>query len=200
MICGRVQFVTDFADQALVLPAILLITLSLALIGWWRGLAAWLAVIGVCYAIVLAMKLLFIACGSPLPMLALRSPSGHTMAGTLLYGGVLALFGLARRPAILCAVGLAMLIGITRLALHDHTVSETLLGAAIGVAGVAALTRLPGPPPTRLARLSLPLRLALALLVVAPALLLHADRSPAEQIIAVFARTHLRQYLACREG
>ena len=39
-------FLTDFADQAVVLPLVLVLALVLAAQGWRRGAAAWLVAVG----------------------------------------------------------------------------------------------------------------------------------------------------------
>ena len=39
-------FLTDFADQAVVLPVAVAIAFVLAVAGWWRGLIAWLIGVG----------------------------------------------------------------------------------------------------------------------------------------------------------
>ena len=54
-------------------------------------------------AAVLAGKLYVCAC-DPLPMLSLRSPSGHTAAAAVACGGLLALLAAPGRRALLLAV------------------------------------------------------------------------------------------------
>lgn len=145
------EFVTDFADQAVLLPLAATVAAALALAGWRRGALAWVLVTGGVLALVLLLKLASAAFGHLLPEGELRSPSGHAaMAGTV-YGGLLA--GLARRltghgrwgPA--CAVAVVAVIGASRLALDKHTVLDVAVGAAVGVGGAMALTRLAGVPP-----------------------------------------------------
>lgn len=70
-------------------------------------------------------------------------PSGHTMAATLLYG-VLAVFALLvldawRRRAlvVLGAIGMISLVGLSRLYLGAHYLSDVLAAVAAGLAWLA---------------------------------------------------------------
>ena len=80
------------------------------------------------------LKVLFIMCP---PAADLRSPSGHASLGTLVYGGLAVLMVTAGQSKWrYVAAGLEsvilVLIAISRVALHDHSWLETLLGSAIG--------------------------------------------------------------------
>ena len=55
--------VTNFADQAVILPLAVGIALVFALSGWRRGALAWTAAIGGTLALVLFLKLRFFVCG-----------------------------------------------------------------------------------------------------------------------------------------
>ena len=145
------QFLTDFADQAVLLPLAAVIALALALSGWWRGCGAWLvAVVGVLGAMAVA-KYVFFACSRLLGDSGINSPSGHTAASAVIMGGALVLFLRGRVPLWLLAalpVAVAVLVGLTRLAVHAHSVPEVLAGGAVGLAGVAVLAVLAGPRPS----------------------------------------------------
>lgn len=176
------RFLTDFADEAVVLPLVATVTLLLAVLGWRRGALAWLAAIGLSLAAVLALKLVLATCGPALGLATLRSPSGHTAAAALLAGGVAVVLR-RRRPAVLAVAGLAaLLIGATRLGLGLHTPAEVALGGALGVLGAFGFTWLAGKPP------KLRLRWLFAA-VVAVALLLHGRHLDSEARIhaAAFA-------------
>ncbi len=141
------RFLTDFADLAVLLPLSACIFAGLLLFGWRRGALAWAGAVGVTLALMLALKLLFLGCGR----IGALSPSGHTAAGTAIYGGVFSLW-LRRRMAAWQAVLLAggtvgLAIGISRLAVHAHIPIEVAMGAAVGLAGVWILLRAAGPPP-----------------------------------------------------
>ena len=144
------EYLTDFADQAVMLPLAVVIGLALALSGWWRGCAAWVvAVVGVLGTIAV-LKYLFFACFSVLGVSGIHSPSGHTAAAGVIMGGALVLFLRGRAPGwalAACPVCLATLFGISRLSVQAHSVPEVLAGGAIGLAGVLLLAVLAGPRP-----------------------------------------------------
>ena len=138
-------FLTDFADQAVILPLVLAIAIALLVQGWRRGAAAWVAVVCATFGVTLALKVLFIPCSDAFDMPTLHTPSGHVAAATVVVGG-LAVLLLGRGLAVLVALATAALIGTTRLVLGEHTGLEVAVGAIVGLAGVAALIRLAGPP------------------------------------------------------
>ncbi len=175
------RFVTDFADLAVLLPLSACIFLGLLLSGWRRGALAWAGAVGLTCAIMLALKLLFLGCGS----VGALSPSGHTAAGTAIYGGVFSLW-LRRRmatwQAVLLAGGsVAAAIGVSRVAVRAHIPLEVAIGAAIGLVGVWILVRAAGPPPARVrGRWLVPAGLAVVLL-------LHGTRLQAEPRLRALA-------------
>ena len=177
------QFLTDFADQAVMLPLALLVAAALALSGWWRGLAAWLvAVVGV-LGTMAVLKYLFFACAGPFDGTGIRSPSGHTAAAAVIGGGLCVLLLRGRLPGwALAAIppAFAVVFGITRLAVHVHDVPEVLLGAAVGLAGAASLVALAGPQP---ALRRWPITVGAVLI----AILCHGTRLQAEGAVHHFA-------------
>jgi membrane-associated phospholipid phosphatase len=180
------NFLTDFADQAVVLPLAAAVLVGLLALGWRRGALAWgLAVAGV-LAVMLVLKLVTFACGSRLGLgaggwLSLVSPSGHTATAAVVYGGLLAL--LAPRSvagttlAVLGGGGMALLFGLTRLALHVHTMADVMVGAAVGVAGAAIMRQVAGARP---ASMSSPRLLMLACVIIVA---FHGHRMEAESRI-----------------
>jgi membrane-associated phospholipid phosphatase len=144
------NFLTDFADQAVVLPLAGTVLLVLFAVGWRRGAVAWGAGVGGVLAVMLVLKLLALACLRHLGWLGLSSPSGHTAASAVVYGGLLAL--LAPRGTVVAAIAggaVALVFGLSRLALHVHTVPDVILGALVGVAGAILMRRAAGPRPPR---------------------------------------------------
>jgi membrane-associated phospholipid phosphatase len=175
-----IQFVTNFADQAVLLPLAIGIGLILLFSHWRRAAQAWTIGIGGTYLTMLVLKLCFIACGHLL-LGHIVSPSGHVAAAAAVYGGLFALFARAvtghSRWTLPTALGIATMIGLTRLSLGAHTVSEVLVGATIGICGAVVSTTLIGPPPREL-RIRWLAGLAFAIL-----LLCHGFRMPAEAAI-----------------
>ena len=55
------KFLTDFADQAVILPLVFAIAAALAIQGWIRGAVVWLSVIFVTFGTILVLKLFFLA-------------------------------------------------------------------------------------------------------------------------------------------
>ncbi len=147
------QFLTDFADQAVVLPLAAYVLLVLAGLGWRRGALAWGAAVGGVLGVMLVLKLVAFACASHLAWTGVVSPSGHTATAAVVYGGLLALLATRSTRSTLVAAGLggafAALVGLTRLMLHVHTAGDVLVGAAVGVAGAVLMRRLAGVRPSR---------------------------------------------------
>lgn len=187
---AAIQWVTDFADQAIVLPTSLCVLLFLILSRCWKTALAWLIAMGGVLAVMLVLKLGIGACGPALGAGALDSPSGHTASATMLYGGIATILfpRLNRAQRFLLAIVIALLFGASRVILHDHSVVEVLVGGAVGLSGLALFIRLKGkgPGPTRLPRLSIMFVLACV------ALLEHGHRMTVEHRIHSFAALRLR--------
>ena len=148
---GGMSFLTDFADQAVLLPLALVTGVLLALGGWRRGALAWGVAVAGTLVLMLALKLGFAACTADSVDTVLRSPSGHTAAAAVIYGGLFGLLLRCRgRGTFAIAVGIALLIGLTRVWLDAHTPAESLLGGLVGSAGAVALVLLAGAPPREL--------------------------------------------------
>lgn len=144
------RFLTDFADQAVVLPMVLAVAVVLVLQGWPRGAKAWLSAVLFTFSIMLAMKLVCLGCTPVFGPADIRSPSGHVAAATVVTGGVTVLLTRRRLVILAAALGAAALIGVSRVVLGMHSPPEVALGAAVGLAGTLLLLRLAGPPPPSL--------------------------------------------------
>ena len=173
------EFLTDFADEAVILPLAGIVAIMLAALGWWRGALAWTAVVGGVLGALGLLKIVFVACAGPLAGLGIHSPSGHTAASAVTYGGILLLFGRDRLPTPLLLAGplaIAVLFGVSRLVLQAHVPAEVVLGGIVGVAGAALLLPLAGPqPPLR--------RWPVAVVALAVMVGFHGIRLQAEQAI-----------------
>jgi membrane-associated phospholipid phosphatase len=141
----------------------------LLVLGWRRGAVAWFFGVGGVLGTMLALKLIVFACGWQFAWAGISSPSGHTASAAVVYGGLLALLAPGGRGggvlAALIGGAFALLVGLTRLALHVHTIPDVLVGAAVGVAGAVLLRHFAGARPQRLAspRLVLAVCVAIAL-------------------------------------
>lgn len=173
------HFITDFGDEAVVLPLALAVAAALALAGWRRGAASWLLCIAATLFAVMLGKLAAHACG-PVPLVSLRSPSGHTAAAAVVAGGLLALVAPPHwrvRLAAGAALLVAIVVGFSRVALGAHSRSEVVVGAMIGVAGAVVLAYLAGKRPAGL-RWSVPIAAAIGV-----AVLMHGEHLRAEDSI-----------------
>jgi membrane-associated phospholipid phosphatase len=184
-------FLTDFADQAVVLPVAAAVAIVLAAQGWRRGALAWIAVVGITLGVILVLKVGFLACAPVFSPMELHSPSGHTAAASVVAGGIMALVAGRLRAVLFVAFLAAVVIGSSRLELGFHSAPEVVIGALTGVAGAALLSYLAGPPPSRR-----PVPLLVVAFVVA--MLLHGMRLPAEAAIWRFSQGALDFVPACR--
>lgn len=184
----NVNFLTDFGDQAVVLPLALVIVLALAMTGWPCGAIVWLlAVLGTIGTMAL-LKVVFVSCGPVQLGSPVESPSGHTAAAAVSYGGLIALIsrraGLSLGWALVPAPLIALLIGVSRIELGAHSLPEAMIGGAIGCAGVLAMLLLAGKPP-RQVRLSWLIGPAVFVVVV-----MHGQHLHGEDQIRTFAGRH----------
>ncbi|WP_439672238.1 Phosphatidic acid phosphatase type 2/haloperoxidase domain-containing protein [Cupriavidus necator] len=132
------QLVSLFGESAFLLPSAVFLYLWLS----WRGASAsahhWLLAFVPAALLVLASKLAFLGWGIGSEMLDFTGFSGHAMmaASILPVMFFLAVPGRWRRwawAAAAAGVCLAGLVGISRLALHAHSVSEVVGGLAVGL-------------------------------------------------------------------
>ncbi|WP_428486111.1 phosphatase PAP2 family protein [Rhodopila sp.] len=185
------RYLTDFADQAVILPVVLAVAVTLALQGWRRGAITWLVVVMGTFAATLCAKLMFLSCSPLFGPMDVQSPSGHVAAATVVTGGLAAMLTRRRDSIIPAALVAAVVIGLSRLLLGMHSLPEVIIGALIGLAGAAALMRFAGRPPA--------LRLSpLIAVVVIVATVLHGLHLPAEAAIRHTAYRAAQFIPACR--
>ncbi len=184
-------FLTNFADQAVVLPVVFAIVIVLAMQGWRRGALAWLAVVCVTFGLMLVLKLAFLACAPAVGPIDIHSPSGHVAAATVVCGGLAALLTRRRASILPVAIIAAVVIGMSRLVLGMHSLPEVVLGAVVGLAGAMALLTLAGPPPSLR-----PGRLFAVVVIVAA--MFHGMHLPAEAAIRHTAFRAARMLSVCQ--
>lgn len=181
---AAVRYLTDFADQAVVLPLIAAVGVVLWTAGWRRGAIVWCLGTGSTLGLMLVLKLGFRACGPELfGEGSLQSPSGHTAAAGVVYGTILGFINtrLGGRQAsrILVVLAVVLLIGASRVLLGAHTPAEALVGGVVGFLAAQAMLHVAGEPTgARSVTLSL-------LPILALPLLLHGLHVPAEEQIRV---------------
>lgn len=139
--------VTSFGGQAVILPILVLVTLMLLVSGQKRAAFWWAFSVALVLGLILVAKIAFIPCSAYLPVPGLRSPSGHAGAAMAVYGGLGVLVArlVGRTSLRVLAIGsgvlLAFAIAVTRVVLGAHTLSETILGALIGILAPLLLLR-----------------------------------------------------------
>ncbi len=170
------RFLTDLADQAVILPLIAVIAATLGLQGWRRGAIAWLLATCGTFGIMLVLKLICMGCGGTLGLTRITSPSGHAASAALVCGGLAACFIASMPVTLISALIGAVVIGATRVGLGVHTLEEVIIGGLVGSTGAVALARLAGQPPRLRAW---PLMLAMLVVVAS----LNGTRLPAETTI-----------------
>ena len=184
------KFLTDFADQGVILPVTLMALFAFVIFRWWRGALAWIGVLGATFMLLLVLKVGFHACGAGTPASPVFNPSGHVASAAAVYGGLAAVvLGRDGATGLVPAVLIACLIAVTRVGLGVHTVADVVAGGVIGLAAAAALRHFAGPLPS--SRRWQPVLLALAV-----AALLHGAHLDAEGAIRDIA-ARLRPAVAC---
>jgi membrane-associated phospholipid phosphatase len=186
-----VRYLTDFADQAVILPLVLATAITLAVQGWRRGALVWLIVVSAVFAAMLSLKLMFLACSPLFGPMDIHSPSGHVAAATVVAGGLAAILSRRRASILPAALIAAIVIGVSRLVLGMHSLPEVVLGALIGLTGAAAMLRFAGTPPVMRTT-------PLVAVIVVVAMLFHGLHLPAEAAIRHSAFRAAQFIPACR--
>jgi len=160
---------TDFGDTAVLLP--LSLVFFIWLLATHRAATAliWLLIVVACNFVIGALKLYFLACPAGD---ILRSPSGHTGLGILVYGSIALVLAAAtrrrwlRRLIVALGTALVVLIAVSRLMLRNHSPTEIAIGAAIGGVSLAVFARFYRPGNGRRRSVFLLAVVALAVVVV----------------------------------
>ena len=165
------QLLTRLGEAQILLPAAAVAVLALlrrppgrALVAWWAALLA------VAVLITTVTKVAFIGWGVGWPALDFTGISGHAMFAAavfpLLLGAVVPSLAGGAAPAVATGAALALLVGVSRLQVHAHTLSEVLAGLALGGAVSAAVLWRTRLPPMRVS--AWPLLLVLLWLTATP--------------------------------
>ena len=191
------EFITNFGDQALILPFAAVVGLMLFAAGWTRGALAWIATIGGTLSLILFLKLGFLACGHLILVPQVKSPSGHTAAAAVTYGGLIAIVLRAKWRcssywALPSAAVIALVVGCSRMGLSFHSFGEVAIGGTVGVGGAFIAVMAAGPPPSQI-KMGRVVAIGFVLLTA-----LYGLRLPAESAIHHLAFT-IWPFSLCRE-
>ncbi|AFE60772.1 phosphoesterase PA-phosphatase-like protein (plasmid) [Rahnella aquatilis HX2] len=132
------NILTYFGDSMLILPT----GITLALFMLWKAdnpatALIWLIILGISGLAVSISKLLFLAWGIGSNTFNFTGFSGHTTMSATLWPIIFWLIGQRfqpdrRRLMITAGYFIAIMVGISRLALHAHSVSEVISGLILG--------------------------------------------------------------------
>ncbi|AOY95133.1 hypothetical protein BKK79_25350 [Cupriavidus sp. USMAA2-4] len=159
------HLVTRFGESTYLLPSALLIALWLCYRRAPGSAVRWLLAIGLAAGLTLASKLAFMGWGVGIESLDFTGFSGHSVMSAATLPVLFYLCTPSSSPRLAHAgtvlgIALALLIGVSRLAVHAHSVSEVLGGLALGLG--ASLVFLAWPGRAALPRSVVPLAAALA--------------------------------------
>ena len=180
--------VSRLGEAQILLPAALAFALWFVRRGDARPLVRWwLMLLGVAIAVTTVSKVAFLGYGIGSVALDFTGVSGHAMFASAVYPLLAAALVASRPPrwqaaAVVTGFALALLIGVSRLAVGAHSWSEVLAGLALGGAASATALALAHTPHTRAPWL-LPIGLAMWLSVT-PA---HAPPSQTHSMVTRLA-------------
>jgi membrane-associated phospholipid phosphatase len=146
---------TKLADTTVLMPLAVALAAWLAYEGRWRAAINWLFLFCAGLGIVLISKVAYVGWGIGVASLDFKGFSGHAMRIAAVMPVLCTLLVQSRTKfavnlALLFAVCFSIAIGISRLVLHQHSISEVvtglLLGGAIGF-GFLALEQVRMPMP-----------------------------------------------------
>lgn len=134
---NRWQLISFFGESAFLLPCAVLLYAWLRWHGATRVARHWLLAFSVTAFVVLASKVAFMGWGIGSAAFNFTGFSGHSMMAASILPVLLYLAMPANRPglsllAALAGVLMALAVGVSRLALHAHSVSEVISGLALG--------------------------------------------------------------------
>jgi membrane-associated phospholipid phosphatase len=135
--------ITSFGGITVMAPAALAITAWLVVERSWRMALWWCLLFTVGMSLVVATKIAFIGWGIGIRSLDFTGFSGHSMRATavipvLFYLILQKASPIARASGVMLGMVFGVIIGISRLVLHAHSVSEAVAGCILG--GMVSLT------------------------------------------------------------
>ena len=194
--------ITFIGDSVVLLPAAALLLFWMLLGRAWRMAFWWGLLFGIGLFLVAATKIAFIGWGVGLGRLDYTGLSGHAMRAAMVLpivgwalegGSPPSVQGAARRTLFALGVAGGVLVSISRVVTHEHSVSEALLGWVLGSVltfGFLALAHTFGRPRRN------PWIVALSMAAMLPAS--HAEPAPTNRWItaaALYLSGHEQPYV-----
>lgn len=169
--------ITDFGDLAVLLPLAAVVAVWLAAIRQPRALLWWVVALALCMGSTAALKIYFFVCP---PLTDLHSPSGHTSLSTLVYGALtlaVAMVVTGWKRMVIFGLGAMFVaaVGISRILIHVHSITEVVVGSLIGVSALALFASQFWPRRPAEPRLQAMLVASVALMVMLNGQDLHAE-------------------------
>ena len=194
--------ITFIGDSVVLLPAATLMLLWMLLGGAWRMAYWWSMLFGAGLMLVAATKIAFIGWGVGLGHFDYTGLSGHAMRAAAILptlgwafqaGWPARVGGRSRLFTIAAGVAAGILVSVSRVVLHEHSVSEAVFGWALGCViafGFIALAQTLARPRRN------PWIVALSMVAMLPAS--HAEPAPTNRWItaaALYLSGHERPFV-----
>jgi membrane-associated phospholipid phosphatase len=195
--------ITFIGDSVVLLPASLIILAWLAAARAWRMALLWGLLFASGLAAVLATKIAFIGWGLGIESLDFTGVSGHAMRASAIFPVIAWLFlqrsnTTARHLGILLGIAIGLLVTVSRVVLHYHSLSEAvsgwMLGSAVACTFIGLGQGLPRPQLNRWL-------IALAMMGLLPTS--YAEPAPTDQwmnTVALYLSGHDRPYVRTPAG
>jgi membrane-associated phospholipid phosphatase len=194
-------YFTKLADTNVLMPLAFLLAAWLACLRRWREAVLWLFLFCSGLAIVAATKIAYIGWGIGITSLDFAGISGHAMraAAVAPVMGFLSLQSRSRTSiaiALLSSIAFSIAIAVSRLVLHQHSISEVVSGLLLG--GLVAAVFLAWSPSRPTVPWNIALSAACAFIAIAG---LMAKPAPTERWIervALYLSGHDQPYRHAR--
>lgn len=134
-------FITRLGDSSLLAPVVAFVFCWLLYRGETAKAALWATLFGFSTALVVASKLAFMGWGIGIAELNFTGISGHSMMAGAVLPTLAAQLFVSRRASLAAAAlaaGMAVLVGVSRLAINVHSPAEVYAGLTLGL-GTSAL-------------------------------------------------------------
>lgn len=143
-LAAAMQFLTNFGDEAVLLPLAAATLLWLARVVGRRSATMWCGAFLIAGGGTAILKIYLSACATPIDTLG--SPSGHTSMSALVYGGLALIAGAEteswrRVAAGVAGAALVAAVALSRVMLGVHSPADVAAGLVIGGAALALFAR-----------------------------------------------------------